>query len=91
MGKLQPVAVGSQVPTLLGQPANNAGDDVLEEEEEDVGLNSLRCWADTLGTKSEDVPVVELCILYLHACQVRVTVSNSGLCFVFVWRILSIN
>ena len=28
----------------------------------------------------EDVPLVELCTLYLHACQVRVTVGDSGLC-----------
>ena len=28
-----------------------------------MGLNILRCWADTLGTKSEDVPVVEFMYL----------------------------
>ena len=28
----------------------------------------------------EDVSLVELCTLYLHACQVRVTVGDSGLC-----------
>ena len=29
---------------------------------------------------SEDVPLVELCTLYLHVRQVRVTVGDSGLC-----------
>ena len=28
----------------------------------------------------ESVPLVELCTLYLHTCQVRVTVGNSDLC-----------
>ena len=28
----------------------------------------------------EDVPLVELCTLYWHACQVRVTVAELGLC-----------
>ena len=30
--------------------------------------------------EDEDVPLVELCTLYLHACQVKVTVGDSGLC-----------
>ena len=30
-----------------------------------------------------------LCTLYLHACQVRVTVGHSGLCCLLVWCILS--
>ena len=29
---------------------------------------------------SEDMPLVELCTLYLHMCQVRVTVGDLGLC-----------
>ena len=29
---------------------------------------------------TEDVPLVDLCTFYLHACQVRITVGDSGLC-----------
>ena len=29
---------------------------------------------------TEDVPLVDLCTLYLHTCQVRITVGDSGLC-----------
>ena len=32
---------------------------------------------------NEGVPLVEFMYLNLHACQVRVTVSDSGLCYVF--------
>ena len=35
---------------------------------------------DVHGPMNEDVPLVELCSLYLLACQVRVTVGDSGLC-----------
>ena len=29
-----------------------------------------------------------LCTLYLHACQVRVTVGDSGLCYYYYWSLL---
>ena len=32
-----------------------------------------------------------LCPLYLHACQVRITVGDSGLCCLLPWRISSAN
>ena len=35
--------------------------------------------SDVHGPMNEDVPVVELCTLYLLACQVRVTEGDCGL------------
>ena len=32
-----------------------------------------------------------LCTLYLHACQMRVTVGNSGFCCLLVWCLSSNN
>ena len=39
----------------------------------------------TRGTFSKRYIWWSLCTLYLHACHVRVTVGNSGLCFVLVY------
>ena len=33
-----------------------------------------------LRQREEAVPLVELCVLYLHACLVRVTIGDSDLC-----------
>ena len=35
-------------------------------------------------SECEDVPLVELRTLYLHVCQVRDTVGDSGLCWACV-------
>ena len=63
----------------------------VNDDNDDVGLNVLRCRAHVLGF--EDVPPVEFMYLVLTRMPVRVTVGDSSLVsvVVFVLRISSAN
>ena len=53
---------------------------VLSDTSERHCFGRLDCLNVIRISPYEDVPLVELCTLCLHACQVRVTVGDSGLC-----------
>ena len=46
----------------------------------DKNLKQSEAQSNRVESIHKDVRLVELCTLYLHTCQVRVTVGDSGLC-----------
>ena len=51
----------------------------------------FKCTCLTYGISCNRMYLWCLCTLYLHGCQVRFTVGDSGLCCLLVLRILSAN
>ena len=65
---------GKQV-TMIGVDSS-----VMWTQAFDKNLKQSEAHSNRVESIHKDVHLVELCTLYLHKCQVRVTVGDSGLC-----------